>query len=386
MALNPPQPIPPVTAGQNDPYEEFYQPITGNADAEKMRQIDPIGSAVFGWGNNAWNRQINNTINDIGQERAQLNQEDLANIEKTTAANQQAWQGAGTDIFGPNGQALDDFYSGVEGKDQSALGDLLQGLGNYKDSANLFNDPSFFGDVGDVRNELSIDPTTMAAQKSALGQYAALTTPQETGAEQLMRLQAERQQEQNEAGDRAAEAASLKARGVYGSGDELVSALMSQSNNAQMRSMANAQANAQAQQRAMSALGSYSDLANTLHGQQDTEGQIANQVNEFNNTVNQNTANQRAQSQIAATQAGQNAFQSRAQAGFNASQDVNNQARQDTQNRTQADLTYTQGETGDNTNSANLLSTGLNNTNQDLASRQAQLAAQKRSSLLGSIF
>jgi hypothetical protein len=111
---------------------------------------------------------------------------------------------------------------------------------------------------------------------------------------------AEKTADANMKGARDTIAQDLKARGVYGSGAEVVQNMMSQSNEANRRYMANMAADAQAQQRAMQALGAGSDLAGKMRASETQEGSLANQVNMFNNQMNQGTVNARS----AAEQAG----------------------------------------------------------------------------------
>jgi len=364
-------------------YSELYQPIHGDEDANSFREIDPLGSAVFGWGNGAWNNEISRRQASIGQAKQNLGNERNAAIDRAISGNQSDWDALRRSIYGDTGSKLSDFYAGQEGADQGALSDLTSTLGDYHDSADFFDDLRFMGDVGDVTNAAVPSAETVAAQKSALNQFGALTKPQETAEEQFMRLMAQRQAENNERGDREAMASRLKARGAYGSGQELVSSLMSQSSNSQNRALAAAAAAANAEKRAMGALGSYADVANQLRQGEMQQGSLANQVAQFNNQMNQAAVNQRAQAQIAATQAGQNAKAQRAGAAFTATRGVNDAARQDTQNQNQTGLQFTQGSTGQRTADTGMKVSGIDKTTEDLDKQNALLEGQRRSSLFG---
>lgn len=362
---------------------DLYSPIKGDDDAETWRKLDPLGSSIFGWGNGAWNDAINQRTGQIGATRNDIAKSRLGAIEEATGANQSDWDALRKQIFGDNGQKLSDFYGGLEEGDQSNAADLIKALGGYENAADFFNNPNFMGDVGDVTNSAHPSNQTVADQRDAIAQLRGLTNTQETAAEKLIRLTAEREMEQKMRGDREALNQSLKSRGVYGSGAELVGNLMSQQGLSANREMSNAQANAQAQQRAMQALGTYGQMSSAMRGQEANEGSLANQVAEFNNATNQNLANQRAAAQVGATQRGQQDIANRATAGYAANSDVNKNARADTQSQIDTGLKTTAGATGTRTADTNLLSSGYDSADKTLADAQARLASQKRSSLLG---
>ena len=273
---------------------------TGNSDAHSMSQIDPLGSTVFGWGDASKNAAIKARISQIdamqGQISAAMRQRLLAAVQSNT----NDWNSLTDSILGKDGQKLHDKYQTLEGSDASALGDLKGQFGKYQNVEDLFSNPKFYGDVGDVTNQAKPTDATVAQQRQDLAKYNTLSNTQETAAERFQRLMAEKTADANMKGARDTIAQDLKARGVYGSGAEVVQNMMSQSEEANRRYMANMAADAQAQQRAMQALGAGSDLAGKMRASETHEGSLANQVNMFNNQMNQQTVNARS----AAEQAG----------------------------------------------------------------------------------
>lgn len=359
--------------------------ITGSSDpnAQKFRDIDPVGSAVFGWGNTSWNNEIQRKNEKLAQLKAELGEERFNTIKAAVDANGGDWSKLGIDILGNEGDKLDKQYGGLEASDQSNLQDLLGGLGNYKNSADFFKDPNFMGDVGDIQGYQGPSAATLGAQKDALQQYKNLSTPTETAQEKLVRMMAQRQMENNLAGDRDALARSLKSRGVYGSGAEVTGNMMAQGQEADRAALANMQANAQASQRAMQALGSYSSLASGMRGQEAQEGSLAQEAAKFNNTANQANVTQRGGAQIAATQAGEAAKGQRAVQGFTAGSNVNNAVRQDIPAITGAKTNYVTGSTGNRMQGAGAMAGEFDKEAGAIDKDMAVNEAKKRSSLLG---
>lgn len=357
--------------------------ITGDEDANQFADIDPLGGAIFGWGNRAYNNEIKRKNAQMAKLRSQIGQERFGAIKDTVGQNAEDWANLGLDIFGQDGNKLEDFYGGVQESDQAALRDLLGSLGDFTNAADFFNDPRFMGDVGDVTNAAVPSGETLANQKDAIGQFRALTTPKETAEEKFQRAMAQREMEANLKGDREALARSLKARGTYGSGAELVGNLMSQGQQADRLSMANLAANAGAQKRALAALGSYADMSGRMRQAETQEGALANSVAQFNNQVNQSTANQRAAAQVGATQAGEAAKQQRAVQGFTGTTNVNNAARGDTRDVNQTKTGFVQGQTGNRTQGTGLLAGAYDKEDDYLKNAMAANAAQHKTSLLG---
>lgn len=364
-------------------YDSLYAPIKGDETAESFSSIDPIGDAIFGWGNGAWNREIDQRLQKINQARAQLGQKRFATIQEAVDANATSWDQLKSEVLGADGNKLNEFYDNAQASDATALGGLKDSLGDYQGLSGLFDDQNFLGDVGDVSNAATPSQETVGAQKGALQQFKDLSSPKESAEESLMRLTAQRQQEGQERGDREAMAQNLKARGVYGSGAEVLSALMSQGSNANTRSMANAQANANASKRAMSALGSYADLSSNMRNAETQQGSLANQVAMFNNQVNQNTQNTRNSAQLQARNTDNSSTANRAQAEFNATRGVTDATRADlnTKNTTLGNLT--QGETNNRTAGTAQLTGAYDAEEKRLGEVGAGLASQKKSALFG---
>lgn len=270
---------------------------TGDADAHSMSQIDPLGSSVFGWGDASRNKAIRERISQIDAMQGQISAEMRKRLLDAVQSNSADWNKLTDSILGPDGQKLHDQYQGLEGSDASALSDLKGEFGKYQNVQDLFSNPNFYGDVGDVTNQAKPADATVQQQRQNLAKYNTLSNTQETAAERFQRLMAQKTADANMKGARDTIAQDLKARGVYGSGAEVVQNMMSQADEANRRYMANLAADAQAQQRAMQALGAGSDLATKMRGQETDEGKFATQTSMFNNQVNQNLMNTRSGAQ-----------------------------------------------------------------------------------------
>jgi hypothetical protein len=266
---------------------------TGDADAHSMSQIDPLGDALVGWGDASRNKAIRQRISQIDAMQGQISAEMRKRLLAAVESNSADWAKLTDSILGPDGQKLHDKYQGLEGSDASALSDLKGEFGKYQNVEDLFSNPNFYGDVGDVTNQAKPTDATVQQQRQNLAKYNTLSNTQETAAERFQRLMAEKKADANMKGARDTIAQDLKARGVYGSGAEVVQNMMSQADEANRRYMANLAADAQAQQRAMQALGAGSDLAGKMRASETQEGALANQVSMFNNQVNQNLMNTR---------------------------------------------------------------------------------------------
>lgn len=266
---------------------------TGDKDAQTWSEIDPLGDAIFGWGDASRNRQIRRRQAAIAEMQGRITAEQRRRLEQSVAANSADWDKLTTDILGADGNKLKDFYSGLESQEAGYYDQLKQAMGDYNSVEDLFSNPNFYGDVGDVQNAVKPSDTTVQAQRQALAQMQAQSSPQETAAERFQRLTAQREAEANMKGARDSIAQDLKARGVYGSGAEIVQNMMAQADAANRRYMANLAADAQAQERATKMLGSSADLASKMRTSEMQEGALANQVSMFNNQVNQNLMNLR---------------------------------------------------------------------------------------------
>lgn len=144
-------------------------------------------------------------------------------------------------------------------------------LDQFLDQVNGIKDPKIADYVGDFNSDKS-------GQLEALKRLDPLTSIQETAEERLIREMARRDMEGQMKGDREAMAQNLKQRGVYGSGAELAGQLASQQETASRRSAEELRAQANAQTRAMDALGKYSDLQSHIRDNDSVEGMFNNKT------------------------------------------------------------------------------------------------------------
>lgn len=276
-------------------YEDLLNagPVKGDPDAEAMSKWDLGGDFLFGYGDASRNKAIRKRQAKITAMQGQLSAEQRRRLEESLTANTADWDALTTQILGSDGNKLKDFYKGVEGQEAGALDDLKGTFGQYQGQEDLFNDPNFYGDVGDVSNQAKPSDATVQEQRGYLAKMKSLSDPTESAQERFQRLMAQNEAEANMKGARDSIASDLKARGVYGSGAEVVQNMMAQADAGNRRYMANLAANAQAQQRATQMMGMGSQLAGQMRGAETSEGQLANQVAQFNNQTNQNLMNTR---------------------------------------------------------------------------------------------
>lgn len=358
--------------------ENLLAPVKEDPNVQAWND-SPFAGALFGWGTNSYNRKVDRKLAEINKVQDQLGKARFATIEEAVQANAVDWNELQNEILGEDGQRLDQQIAGWQGSDQDALAQLKRDLSmGYKSQSDLMRDQSLYGDVGDVANMAVPTAETVAAQRDALQQFKNLSTPRETAEEQLMRMTAQRAQEGQQRGDREALAERLKSRGVYGSGAEVLGALASQGTNAQTRSMAQMQANANASQRALAALGKYSDLSSQMRGAETQEGSLANQVQQFNNQINQGVANQRSGATLQAQAADNNAGVQRAGTIYNASDKTTGNARRDESMRTATLSGLTQGKTGNRTQGAGLTIGGIDKVKDELDEAEDVLGASKK--------
>jgi hypothetical protein len=286
-----------------DPYDDYANILgqsTPEADsgANTLSQIDIGGNLLFGYGDASKNRKIAQRQASLDALKGRITAEKYNRLKASIAANSADWDALTDSILGADGKKLHDFYQGVEASDQSNLDAYKNAMGDYSKVEDLFSNPNFYGDVGDVSNAAKPTDATVQEQRGMLAKMKSLSDPTETAAERFQRLMAQKTADANMKGQRDSIAENLKARGVYGSGAEVVQNMMSQADEANRRYMANLAAVAQAQQRATQMLGMGSDLATKMRGAETQEGALANQVNMFNNQVNQNLMNTRSGAQI----------------------------------------------------------------------------------------
>lgn len=290
-----------------DPYDDYANllgqaPPKGDSAANTLGQIDIGGNLLFGYGDASKNKAIAQRQASLDALKGRITAAQYNRLKASIASNTADWNKLTTSILGPDGEKLNDFYNGVEASDRSNLDAYKNAMGDYSKVEDLFSNPNFYGDVGDVTNQAKPTDATVQEQRGMLAKMKTLSDPTETAAERFQRLMAERTADANMKGQRDSIAQNLKARGVYGSGAEVVQNMMSQADEANRRYMANLAADAQAQQRATQMLGMGSDLATKMRGAETQEGALANQVNMFNNSVNQNLMNTRSGQQMAGRQ------------------------------------------------------------------------------------
>ena len=245
------------------------------AGGSGWRVVDPLN--LFGGDTSSEDRLRRQLAESRARQDANL--AELADFIKSgTAQNQQLWDqyAGGTDDYAAQ-------LASILADQKAAYSQLANTLGNYSSVEDvLANSPQLAQhDAGSRNRELM-----------NLGKIGALTSLKETAEEKLMREQARRTMESQLKAQRDAQASSMKARGVYGGGQELVQALLGQQEAASRRSLEDVAANANAQKRAMSALGAYQQGAASMSAADDA-------LSKFNSSLlenhNQARANARAQ-------------------------------------------------------------------------------------------
>jgi len=175
------------------------------------------------------------------------------------------------------------------------------------------------------------DPAAYAAAVDARDQLKALTNPTVTAQEKLMYELSKQQQEQDERSVREGLQTSAARRGMGGIGTEIARSALAAQQTSRNRMLQDMQANAQAQQRAMSALQGYGTLSTNMTAQ---ANQIAaqNQATQMNalgqytgisanaasvlGQLGANNATQNANRQLAAQQAAYDAYATLRAQGF----------------------------------------------------------------------
>lgn len=167
-----------------------------------------------------------------------------------------------------------------------ALGQL-QGAANgnlnvTSQAANVFADPalvaaqqkgvdSLWGvsqGAGDIAPG-QLNPEAFAAQKDALAQYGALTTPKLTDAERFIYENERMMAERDERSNREGVMANLRQRGMGGSGMELTNSALANQQVSQNRLLGDLGANAMAVNRSMQALQGYGGLSTAMTNEAD---------------------------------------------------------------------------------------------------------------------
>jgi len=159
----------------------------------------------------------------------------------------------------------------------------------FVEAVNGYVDPAFEAALPDLVSQAATaqaDPEAIAAQKDALGKATALTGIQETAEEKFMREQARRKQERDLRSQRGADKNSLLARGAYGSGAEIAMAGQAQQEASERRALEEMGANANAQQRALVAIGRMGTISGQMRdssfNEESTRGTAADRIREGN--------------------------------------------------------------------------------------------------------
>jgi hypothetical protein len=333
--------------GAQDEYADLLgQPLPKQSDSLEgsIGKYDLGGNLLFDYGGGALNNAIDRRNAKLQKIKSQITSEQYNRLKAAVSSNSADWDKLTKSILGADGEKLNDFYQGVEASDQSNLDAYKGAMGDYSKVEDLFSNPNFYGDVGDVSNAAKPTDATVQEQRGMLAKMKSLSDPTETAAERFQRLMAQKTADANMKGARDSIAENLKARGVYGSGAEVVQNMMSQADEANRRYMANLAADAQAQQRATQMLGMGSDLATKMRGAETQEGALANQVNMFNNQVNQNLMNTKSGAQVAGRQFDTGEQGRRATSTLQAETGLNTNLRGDLGAKNSATIGLTQGE------------------------------------------
>lgn len=137
----------------------------------------------------------------------------------------------------------------------------------FVEAVNGYVDPAYEAALPDLVSaaaEAQADPEAVAAQHRALAKTEALTDLQESPEEKFMREQSRRTQERDLRSQRDADKNSLLARGAYGSGAEIAMSGQAQQEAAERRSLEELGANANAQKRALAAIGQMGELSGQM--------------------------------------------------------------------------------------------------------------------------
>lgn len=182
----------------------------------------------------------------------------------------------------------------VTGQPEGSLSGMYQRLNNadfealkeFKNEIDAITDPTWQNIAGDLTTQVGTNNAqSKADQQKAQDKMWGYTDVKETEEERLMREVARRNMENQLKGDREALAQNLKERGVYGSGAELAGNLAAMQEAASRRSLEELGAQANAQTRALSALGSYADTAGQMRTADTEEAKAGDVINMFNKNI-----------------------------------------------------------------------------------------------------
>lgn len=223
-------------------------------------------------------------------------------------------------LQGIAGGSLDVSLSGNEG-----YGQLL----NYAHGGNQLDPWSVVGmkDLKDVYGgSLDLkpgqtDPAAYAAALDAMGKFKDLSTPTVTDAEKLIWETALQNQIQNDRANRQAVNSQLRQRGLSGAGQQIASTALANQINSENALLTSLSANANAVNRAMTALQGYGSMSSNLNAQANQLGE-ANQNTRMQalgqmSAIGANVAEGNANRQFAATGQAASLYESNAQNNAN---------------------------------------------------------------------
>jgi hypothetical protein len=316
-----------------------------------MRAFDPLN--ILG-GDTSAQAELQDKLEASRARQAQALQELQDYIQQTTQQNQALWGNYGSGLADYSKQLSD-----ILGSQKGAYSNLADSLGNYRSVEDLLR----------AQPQLAQHDTQSRFNEAQnLGKIGALTGTKETAEEQFMRAVARQNMENQLRGQRESVASSLKQRGTYGGGSELAMALAGQQEAAGRRSMEDMGANANAQKRAMSALGMYQQGAGAMSAADDA-------LSKFNSSLLQ----QHSQAQAAARGQDNTAQANRATGLYNAATSTNAMANQNVNNVRQDARATVQGKTGVNTNAMQSMGDLYGLKNQAEQGIQAQNIAEEPS-------
>ena len=319
-------------------------------DSQGMRLLDPFN--IFGFDTSA-QAEMQEKLEESRRRQEQALQELRDYIMQTTSQNQALWgqYGKGTEQYS---RQLADILSGQ----RDAYSGYANSLKDYRSVEDLIGDPQL----------AEHDAQSRFNEQTNLSKIGKLTDTKETAEEQFMRAVARQNMESQLKGQREAVASSLKARGQYGGGSELALALGAQQEAAGRRSLEDMGANANAQKRAMSALGMYQQGAASMSAADDA-------LSKFNSSLLQ----QNTQAQAQARGMDNTAKTNRATGLYNAATATNALASNNVNSVRQDQRATVTGKTGVNTNAMQSMGDLYGLQNQAEQARQAQTIAEEPS-------
>lgn len=250
-------------------------------------------------------------------------------INESGAGQEKLWNDYGASV-GDYKKQLD----AILGNQQGALNQLSDQLGHYKSVEDLINGRPL--DLAEHNAE------SRGKENVNLARIGALTGIKETAEERAMRANARAELETQLRGAQEATANNLRARGVYGGGAELTQGLGASQEAAKRQMLEDVNAQANAQKRALGALGAYQQGASAM-------SQADDLLSRFNSSLKA----QRTTDLGNARTADNSAQQSRASTAYNAATGANQMGMSAAGNVQGQQLATTQGLSGAKQNTTN---------------------------------